>query len=84
MPNEAHPRRHGALGRTLNAQNVRSSSAYKTSPLAGFQWANDPEAALGTLSPANQDRELVRISEKIAEALSPAPQATTVTPRDKP
>lgn len=50
-----------------------SSSSYQQSPLAEFQWANDPETPLDGLSQAEQNRALVSVCKKIFDAWSAAP-----------
>lgn len=48
---------------------VRESS-YRKTPIEGYQAANDPLKPLATLKPADRDSELVRICERLENALT--------------
>jgi internalin A len=45
-----------------------SASLYKETDIADYQAANDPVKLLDSLNPADMNRELVAIAEKIKEA----------------
>ena len=71
--NELPPLLQDAEGDGLTIVNVAcSSSSYQQSPLEAFQWANDPEVPLDSVTEAEQNRTLVGVCKKIFDAWSTA------------